>query len=84
MYLRGSGGFLKLSKPYSYSKYPKDQTASKIHPATTGVLKPFHSFLIFLSQDILKHTLHLTGICKIDVERQLYTLLPRSTKYSYV
>ncbi|GKC88600.1 enoyl-CoA hydratase 2, peroxisomal, partial [Tanacetum coccineum] len=29
VYLRGAGGFSKSSQPYSFSKYPKDQTASK-------------------------------------------------------
>ncbi|KAJ9542025.1 hypothetical protein OSB04_028531 [Centaurea solstitialis] len=29
IYLRGAGGFPKSSKPYSVSKYPRDQTSSK-------------------------------------------------------
>lgn len=29
IYLRGAGGFSKSSQPYSFSKYPRDQTASK-------------------------------------------------------
>lgn len=29
VYLRGAGGFSKSSQPYAYSKYPREQTASK-------------------------------------------------------
>ncbi|KVI07720.1 Enoyl-CoA hydratase 2 [Cynara cardunculus var. scolymus] len=29
VYLRGAGGFSKSSEPYSFSKYPRDQTSSK-------------------------------------------------------
>lgn len=56
VYLRGAGGFSKSSQPYSFSKYPKDQTSSKtpktppfaIHEET---LQPSQALLYRLSGD---------------------------------
>ncbi|KAL7612424.1 hypothetical protein Lser_V15G04956 [Lactuca serriola] len=56
VYLRGAGGFSKSSPPYSFSKYPKDQTASKTPKTPPFVvheerIQPSQALLYRLSGD---------------------------------
>ncbi|KAL5081267.1 hypothetical protein RYX36_009688 [Vicia faba] len=57
VYLRGAGGFLKSSKPFSYSNYPSNQTSavkipeSKSFSVLEGRTHPSHALLYRLSGD---------------------------------